>query len=171
MNATPVTRLAFTVIPRSLPGTLAAPALDDAAAEQDAWGSCEFRLQANRVTDRRTGAKHKAYRGWRFAVMLGDSPPPAGRTLFAIPIDPAQLAANGSRYALAQHADQGTIAAGGSAAFTWSATAIGTADPFAAAHEQARQWLVGAGWIQDATTPTRCMKLDSQEAVRKQRAH
>ena len=50
-------------------------------------------------------------------------------------------------------ANQGANAAGGPAAFSWSAASIGTTNPFAAALEQARQRLDAGGWMENATEP------------------
>ena len=55
--------------------------------------------------------------------------PGPGMTLFTIPIDPGQLSASQTRYALVQWGNQGDIAVGQSSAFSWSTTSIGTADP------------------------------------------
>ena len=118
-----------------------------------AWGACQIRLVADRVASRRTGSTHKVYRGWRFAVAMDQGYPDPGTTLFTVPIDPAQLAASRSRYALVQLPHQGLIAVGEAAAFSWSTTSIGTADPFAVGLEEARRHLEADGWTQDATVP------------------
>ena len=97
------------------------------------WGASQIRLVADRVASRRTGSTHKVYRGWRFAVVTDDGHPGAGRTLFTVPIDPAQLAASQARYALVQLPHQGLIAVGEASAFSWSTTSIGATDPFATA--------------------------------------
>jgi hypothetical protein len=86
--------------------------------------------------------------------------PDPGTTLFTVPIDPAQLAASRSRYALVQLANQGLIAVGEAATFSWSTTSIGTADPFAAGLDEARRHLETDGWTQDATVPTSFAKPD-----------
>ncbi len=125
-----------------------------------AWGASQIRLVADRVASRRTGSTHKVYRGWRFAVVTDDGHPGAGRTLFTVSIDPAQLAANRSRYALVQLANQGVITVGDAAAFSWSTSSIGTADPFAAGLEEARRHLETAGWTQDAMSPECYAKTD-----------
>ena len=118
-----------------------------------AWGACQIRLVADRVASRRTGSTHKVYRGWRFAVAMDQGYPDPGTTLFTVPIDPAQLAASRSRYALVQLANQGLIAVGEAAAFSWSTTSTGTTDPFAVGLEEARRHLETDGWTQDATVP------------------
>ena len=118
-----------------------------------AWGTCQIRLVADRVASRRAGSTHKVYRGWRFVVAMDQGHPAPGTTLFTVPIDPAQLAASRSRYALVQLANQGDIIVGDTAAFSWSTTSIGTADPFAVGLDEARQHLEGDGWTQDATVP------------------
>ena len=115
-----------------------------------AWGVCQIRLLADRVASRRTGSTHKVYRGWRFAVAMDHGHPGPGTTLFTVPIDPAQLAASQARYALVQLPHQGLIAVGEAAAFSWSATSIGAADPFAVGLEEARRHLEPDGWTQDA---------------------
>jgi hypothetical protein len=125
-----------------------------------AWGACQIRLVADRVASRRTGSTHKVYRGWRFAVTMDQGNPDAGTTLFTVPIDPAQLAASRSRYALVQLANQGVITVGDAAAFSWSTSSIGTADPFAAGLEEARRHLETAGWTQDAMSPECYAKTD-----------
>jgi hypothetical protein len=79
--------------------------------------------------------------------------PDSGTTLFTVPIDPAQLAASQSRYALVQLANQGIITVGDTAVFSWSTTSIGTVDPFAAGLQEARRHLEADGWTQDATVP------------------
>ena len=145
--------------PESIKTPAAAPPsrldMDDAA-----WGTCEIRLMADRVASLHTGSTHKVYRGWRFeAAMPADHAAP-GTTLFTIAVDPARLAASQSRYALVQLANQGVIADGEPAAFSWTAAAIGTADPFAEALQQAHRHLHAAGWTQDATAPTRYAKTD-----------
>ena len=118
-----------------------------------AWGACQIRLVADRVASRRAGSTHKVYRGWRFAVAMDQGRPDPGTTLFTVPIDPAQLAASRSRYALVQLPNQGVIGVGEAAAFSWSTTSIGTADPFAMGLEEARRHLEADGWTQDATAP------------------
>ena len=117
------------------------------------WGTCQIRLLADRVASRRAGSTHKVYRGWRFAVAMDQGHPDPGTTLFTVPIDPAQLAASLSRYALVQLPDQGLIAVGEGAAFSWSTTSIGTTDPFAMGLEEARRHLETDGWTQDAMAP------------------
>jgi hypothetical protein len=147
----------------SLPGTKemgeAAP-LRPAAVAGTAWGACQIRLVADRVASRRTGSTHKVYRDWRFVVAMDQGHPDPGTTLFTVPIDPAQLAGSRSRYALVQLANQGVITVGDVAAFSWSTTAIGTADPFAAGLEEARRHLETDGWTQDSTAPACYAKPD-----------
>ena len=120
---------------------------------ETAWGACQIRLVADRVTSRRTGSTHKVYRGWRFAVAMDQGHPDPGTTLFTVPIDPAQLVASRSRYSLVQLPHQGLIDVGEAAAFSWSTTSIGTADPFAVGLEEARRHLEADGWTQDTTIP------------------
>jgi hypothetical protein len=140
----------------SLPGTNemreAAPSSPVDVA-RTTWGTCQIRLVADRIASLRAGSTHKVYRGWRFAVTMDHGCPATGTTLFTVPIDPAQLAASRSRYALVQLANQGDIIVGDTAAFSWSTTSIGTADPFAVGLDEARQHLEGDGWTQDATVP------------------
>ena len=140
----------------SLPGTNemreAAP-LSPVDVARTAWGTCQIRLVADRIASLRAGSTHKVYRGWRFAVTMDHGCPATGTTLFTVPIDPAQLAASRSRYALVQLANQGDIIVGDTAAFSWSTTSIGTADPFAVGLDEARQHLEADGWTQDATVP------------------
>jgi hypothetical protein len=137
----------------SPPGTTerreAAP-LSPADVAGTAWGACQIRLVADRVASRRTGSTHKVYRGWRFAVAMDQGHPGPGTTLFTVPIDPAQLAASRARYALVQLPHQGLIDVGEAAAFSWSTTSIGTADPFAVGLDEARRHLEADGWTQDA---------------------
>src|SRR5215213_7410078 len=137
----------------------AAP-LNSADVARTAWGTCQIRLVADRVASRRTGSTHKVYRGWRFAVAMDHGCPAPGTTLFTVPIDPAQLTASRSRYALVQLPHQGLIAVGEPAAFSWSTTSIGTADPFAMGLEEARRHLETDGWTQDSTVPTSFAKPD-----------
>ena len=125
-----------------------------------AWGACQIRLLADRVASRRTGSTHKVYRGWRFAVAMDQGNPGPGTTLFTVPIDPAQLAASQARYALVQLPHQGLIAVGEAAAFSWSTTSIGTADPFAMGLEEARRHLETDGWTQDPIVATCYAKPD-----------
>jgi hypothetical protein len=113
----------------------------------------------------RTGSTHNVYRGWRFEVAMDQGHPDPGTTLFTIPIDPAQLAASRSRHALVQLANQGVIAVGASAAFSWSTTATGTADPFAVGLEEVRRRLETDGWTQDATVPACYAKPDPTPPV------
>jgi hypothetical protein len=135
------------------PGTTelreAAP-LSSADVARTAWGTCQIRLVADRIASLRAGSTHKVYRDWRFAVVMDGGCPDPGTTLFTVPIDPAQLAASRSRYALVQFANQGEITVGEPAAFSWSTTSIGTANPFAEGLEQARRQLETGGWTQDA---------------------
>ena len=130
-----------------------------------AWGTCEIRLVADRVASLHTGSTHKVYRGWRFeaATPAGHAEP--GSTLLTIPVDPTHLAASQSRYALVQLANQGVIADGEPAAFSWTASSIGTADPFAEALQQVHRHLHAAGWTQDATVPMRYAKTDPSAHV------
>jgi hypothetical protein len=147
----------------SILGTIeldAAGALGDPDMAATAWGGCQIRLLADRATSLRAGSTHKVYRGWRFAVAMDQGHPEPGTTLFTVPIDPAQLAASRSRYALVQLPDQGLIAVGEAAAFSWSTTSIGTADPFAAGLEEARRHLETDGWTQDAMVPGSYAKPD-----------
>ena len=134
--------------------------LSRADLDGTAWGSCQIRLVADRIPSRRTGSTHKVYRGWRIAVAMDHGHPSPGTTLFTIPIDPAQLAASQSRYALVQLANQGTITSGGAAAFSWTTTSIGTADPFGAGLEEASRHLEADGWTRDATITTCYAKTD-----------
>ena len=147
----------------SLPGTTEmreAGPLSPADVAGTAWGACQIRLVADRVASRRTGSTHKVYRGWRFAVAMDQGHPDPGTTLFTVPIDPAQLAASRSRYALVQLANQGDITVGEPAAFAWSTTSLGTTDPFAVGLEEARRHLETDGWTQDATAPACYAKPD-----------
>ena len=131
-----------------------------------AWGTCQIRLEADRVASRRTGSTHKVYRGWRFAVTMDQGHPDRGTTLFTVPIDPAQLASSQSRYALVQLANQGVISAGDAAAFSWSTTSTGTTDPFAVGLEEARRHLEVDGWTQDAIASARYSKPDPTQPAR-----
>ena len=153
-----------------MPESLATPSPADDEAELATWGSCEILLVADRVAIRQTGSTHKVYRGWRFAATMRDSQPRPGTTLFSIPVDPAHLAASQSRYALVRLAHQGAAATGQSAAFSWSASSIGTADPFAAALDQAHRRLNAAGWTRDATTATFYAKPAPTVDVREEEA-
>lgn len=147
----------------SLPGPTemreAAP-LSPADVAGTAWGTCQIRLMADRIASLRDGSTHKVYRGWRFAVAMEHGCPDPGTTLFTVPVDPAQLAASRSRYALVQLASQGVITVGDAAVFSWSATSIGTADPFAAGLEEARRHLETDCWTQDRTAPACFAKPD-----------
>ena len=125
-----------------------------------AWDTCQIRLVADRVAGLRTGSTHKVYRGWRFAVAMDQGHPGPGTALFTVPIDSAQLAGSPSRYALVQLANQGVIAVGASAAFSWSTTSLGTTDPFAVGLEEVRRQLEAAGWTPDAMVPTCYAKPD-----------
>ncbi len=125
-----------------------------------AWGTCQIRLVADRVANRRSGSTHKVYRGWRMAVALEQGSADPGTTLLTVPIDPEHLAASRSRYALVQLANQGDITVGEAAAFSWTTTSIGTADPFASGLAEARRDLEAAGWMQDAIAPARYTKPD-----------
>jgi hypothetical protein len=138
----------------------AAGSLGDPDMAATAWGVCQIRLLADRVANRRSGSTHKVYRGWRFAVAMDQGDPDPGTTLFTVPIDPAQLVASQARYALVQLPHQGLIAVGEAAAFSWSATSIGAADPFAVGLEEARHRLETNGWTQDAMVPACFAKTD-----------
>lgn len=115
-----------------------------------AWGACRIRLVADRVSSLRAGSTHKEYRHWRFEAVMQGGHPQSGTIVFTTPVDPTLLATSGSRYALAQLEDQGMIAVGEAAAFSWATTSIGTADPFAAAQAGAQRRLEDTGWTQDA---------------------
>ena len=86
--------------------------------------------------------------------------PGPGVTLFTIPIDPTQLTASQTKYALVQWGNQGDIAVGQASAFSWSTTSIGTADPFAVALDEARRNLRAAGWSEDGMIPMCYVKSD-----------
>jgi hypothetical protein len=161
MIATPILALAATTrpeIPASAPRVTSAP--DDAVISLAGSGSCEIRLLADRVPSLRAGSTHKVYRGWRFAVVMRHGQPRPGTTLFTVPVDPAQLAASRSRYALVQLATPGAPIAGDPAAFSWSAISIGTSDPFATSMAQVHRQLAAAGWMADAAVPTRYAKTE-----------
>ena len=147
----------------SLPGTTEireAEPLHDADLAGTAWGVCQIRLLANRIASRRTGSTHKVYRDWRFAVAMDQGHPDPGTTLFTVPIDPAQLVGSQSRYALVQLTNQGVIGVGDAAAFSWAATSIGTADPFAVGLAEAHRHLKTDGWTQDVTVSACYAKTD-----------
>ena len=151
----------------SLPGTTEmreVGPLSPADMARTAWGTCQVRLVADRIASLRAGSTHKVYRDWRFAVVMDQGCPDPGTTLFTVPIDPAQLAASQTRYALVQLANQGEIAVGEPAAFAWSTTSIGTADPFAVGLEEARRHLEADGWTRDATVPMDYAKHESTQA-------
>jgi hypothetical protein len=59
---------------------------------------------------------------------------------------------------MAQLGNQGAIAAGGTAAFSWSTSTVGASDPIAAAIGLAHRELRAAGWTQDALVSTRYVK-------------
>ncbi|MGH2616372.1 MAG: hypothetical protein ACRDJC_14105 [Thermomicrobiales bacterium] len=161
MNATQILGPAAMSKPEMLAtSSLVTPSPDDVAAPRAAWGACEIRLVADRVASLHTGSTHKVYRAWRFAVVMQHGHPRLGTTLFTIPVDPVHLAASRSRYALVQLATPGATAAGGPVAFSWSASSIGTADPFAAALAQVRRRLAAAGWTPDAVVPTHYAKTE-----------
>jgi hypothetical protein len=138
----------------------AAGSLGDPDMAATAWGVCQIRLLADRVASRRTGSTHKVYRGWRFAVAMDEGHPDPGTTLFTVPIDPAQLVASQSRYALVQLTNQGVIGVGDAAAFSWSTTSTGTTDPFAVGLAAAHRHLETDGWTQDAMAPACYAKPD-----------
>jgi hypothetical protein len=125
-----------------------------------ARGACRILLVADRVPSLRAGSTHKVYRGWRFAAVTQRGQPQPGTTVFTVPVDPTLLATSGTRYALAQLGNQGSVAVGETAAFSWAPTSIGTADPFAAAQARARRVAEDAGWTPDAEAPTRYAKTD-----------
>jgi hypothetical protein len=125
-----------------------------------AWGACQICLVADRVASLRTGSTHKVYRGWRIEVSMHHGRPGPGMTLFTIPIDPTQLTASQTKYALVQWGNQGDIAVGRASAFSWSTTSIGTADPFATALDEARWDLGAAGWSEDGAVPMCYVKSD-----------
>jgi hypothetical protein len=140
----------------SLPGTnemREASPLASTDVTRTAWGTCQIRLVADRIASLRAGSTHKVYRGWRFAVAMDHGCPDPGTPLFTVPIDPAQLAASRSRYALVLLANQGDITVGDTATFSWSTTSLGTADPFTVGLEEARRHLERDGWTRDATVP------------------
>jgi hypothetical protein len=150
----------------SLPGTTEmreVEPLRPADVARTAWGMCQVRLVADRIASLRAGSTHKVYRDWRFAVVMDRGCPGPGTTLFTVPIDPAQLAASQTRYALVQLANQGEIAVGEPAAFSWSTMSIGTADPFAVGLEEARRHLEADGWTRDATVSMDYAKGESTQ--------
>ena len=137
----------------SLPGRAElreAGPLGSADVARTAWGTCQIRLVANRIASLRAGSTHKVYSDWRIEVVMDHGCPDLGTNLFTVPIDPSQLAASQTRYALVQLANQGEITVGAPAAFSWSTTSIGTSDPFTVGLEQARRHLETDGWMQDA---------------------
>lgn len=125
-----------------------------------AWGACQICLVADRVASLRTGSTHKVYRGWRIEVGMHHGRPGPGMTLFTIPIDPTELTASRTKYALVQWGNQGDILVGQASAFSWSTTSIGTADPFATALDEARRDLGAAGWSEDGAVPMCYVKSD-----------
>lgn len=125
-----------------------------------AWGACQVCLVADRVASLRTGSTHKVYRGWRIEVGMHHGRPGPGMTLFTIPIDPTELTASRTKYALVQWGNQGDILVGQASAFSWSTTSIGTADPFATALDEARRDLGAAGWSEDGAVPMCYVKSD-----------
>lgn len=124
------------------------------------WGAFRILLVADRVPSLRAGSTHKVYRGWRFAAVTQQGQPQPGTTVFTVPVDPMLLATSGSRYALKQLENQGGIAVGDAAAFSWATTTTGSADPFAAAQARAQRVAVDAGWMRDAEVPARYSKTD-----------
>lgn len=125
-----------------------------------AWGACRIRLAADRVPSLRSGSTHKVYRGWRFAAEMQHGHPQPGAIVFSVPVDPARLAMSRSRYALVQQTAPGATPGEETTSFSWSVSAIGTADPFAEAQTRARRRLEAAGWTQDAMVPARFAKPD-----------
>jgi hypothetical protein len=123
-----------------------------------AWGACQIRLVADRVPSLRAGSTHKVYRDWRFAAVMQHGYPQAGSTVFTVRVDPLRLATSRSRYALVQLTTPGEMAAGRPIAFSWSASAIGTADPFAEAQARAQRRLEATGWTPEAVVPSRFAK-------------
>ena len=61
--------------------------------------------------------------------------------------------------------EPGLIAVGEAAAFSWSTTSTGTADPFAEGLEEVRRRLETDGWTQDATVPACYAKPDPTPPV------
>lgn len=133
-----------------------------------AWtasGVCRILLVADRVPSLRAGSTHKVYRGWRFAAVMQQGHPQPGTALFTIPVDPQHLATSRSRYALVQLTTPGAMTGEAVASFSWSASTIGTADPFAEAQTQAQRRLADIGWTQDADVPTRYARSDPSALI------
>lgn len=149
---------------RSMAGTTAtndAGPLGATDAAETACGACRIHLVADRVPSLRSGSTHKVYRGWRFAAVMQQGHPQPGAIVFTIPVDSACLAMSRSRYALAQQTAPGATPGEETTSFSWSASAIGTADPFAEAQTRARRRrLEAAGWMQDAVVPAGFVKSD-----------
>lgn len=129
-------------------------------AAETACGACRIHLVADRVPSLRSGSTHKVYRGWRFAAVMQQGHPQPGAIVFTIPVDSARLAMSRSRYALAQQTAPGATPGEETTSFSWSASAIGTADPFAEAQTRARRRLEAAVWMQDAVVPAGFVKSD-----------
>jgi hypothetical protein len=152
----------------STPEILVTPSPGYVAATGTAWGSCEIGLLANRVASLRTGSTHKVYRDWRFMVGMSQGHPRPGTALFTVPVDAVLLAKGQTRYAMVQLANQGAIDVSEPAAFSWSATFVGTTDPLGEALALLHLQLTSAGWAQDAMVPTRFTKPDPTGHLREE---
>lgn len=113
---------------------------------------CQIDLLADRIPSLDRGSTHTIYRDWRFAVMCGAETERTEHLLFAAPVASVPGTPGHAGNSMALRPGQGEIAVGSAARFTWATTTAGATNPFAVAHDQARQWLVAAGWRPDGTT-------------------
>jgi hypothetical protein len=105
------------------------------------------------VADRQAGTMYHFFRNWRFESLSArdaDSAP-----LVAVPIDPQEMVASGTRYTMEFVGERPAATARGTAAFTWSVAFAGAWDPLADGLGRAQRLLAQAGWTQDALAPTR----------------
>ena len=105
------------------------------------WAGAEILL----VADRKPGSSHKFFHKWRIEVVAGAEKAVPGLTLFTIPIRRQLLIDSGWQYRLRRQAPRPGFEALATATFAWVTETEGrTPDPIAAAHAQARDWLIAA---------------------------
>lgn len=102
------------------------------------WEQAEILL----VADRHQGSTHHFFQDWRIEVVTGPDQADPGRCLFASPIPQRVLTSSGWGYTLVRLPNRPGFETLDTAAFSWTVRQSGQAmDPFAAAYEQAHDWL------------------------------
>ena len=121
--------------------SVAERASGEATGRGDAWDGAEVRL----VADRTHGSTHRFFRGWRFEVVTGAGHAAPGTVLFAVPLDPRELATAGRTYDLVRLVEPHGLLPD-TATFSWVATSPpGPTDPLGEALERAEARISAAG--------------------------